>query len=231
MREDKRRGGVARWSSIPGALTGVLWLSLTQLSGCASVSVPVDSFYRLPAVSETQSGVSGAAAASGPGARWADGVVVERFQANALYLDRAIVFSEHPQGLRLERYQYHHWLDAPTDLLPAHLTAFLESQQVATVVVTDASPLAASIDSPARIKGAIHAVDHMISSSGSHVQVEIELSVQLPEQPNEWLRFAYRELEPVGGERVSDAVLAFGRALERSYRRLVRDVQAARGAA
>ena len=56
------------------------------------------------------------------------------FQADGLYRERAILYSENE--IEIKQYHYHHWVDSPSRLLQEHLADMLSSSGISKIVLT-----------------------------------------------------------------------------------------------
>jgi len=98
-------------------------LVILASSACGGLgSVPRDRYYRLP-----PGPAASAAAAHAPA------VVVPPFVAAGVYADRALVFA-HADGVTLEQYHYHLWVDSPRVLLRERLAGLLGARLGARAV-------------------------------------------------------------------------------------------------
>ncbi len=94
---------------------------------CAAEPVPQDRYYRLASRPDV---------ASGPATPALDAtVVVERFGADGLTRDRAIVYSENGSDVEIRRHLYHHWTEPPAELLRDDVVRFLRASGVARRIV------------------------------------------------------------------------------------------------
>jgi ABC-type uncharacterized transport system auxiliary subunit len=85
--------------------------------------LPTDHYYRLPELT----GIS-------PDEQRVSTISVIKFQADGLYKERAIVYSENE--VELQQYHYHHWADSPARLLQERLAQTLRMANVSKMVLT-----------------------------------------------------------------------------------------------
>lgn len=136
------------------------------LAGCGGQGVPVpsDRFHRLSV---------GAPSTVYQTPSLAGTVEVERFLADGVLQDRAIVFVEHDNPNVLQQYQYQLWAEPPTRMLQAATVEYLREAHVADQVV----------DSDVRVEpsytltGEIKKLEHVRGNSSS-VLVELEYRLQ-----------------------------------------------------
>ena len=101
---------------------------MLAVGGCAKAPpVPTDNFYRLP---PPQAGQTLATP-------WTGGILlVRQLRADGVHSDRALLYSDDPQGLLLKRYAYHLWVDPPPKLIQQQLAAYLRGIGAARMVMT-----------------------------------------------------------------------------------------------
>jgi uncharacterized lipoprotein YmbA len=172
-------------------------LFIFALAGCGSVPpAPADNFYRLqtPAAAATQLPVA---------------VEIRRVQADSLYAERPIVYSEAGNPRQLRQYHYHLWLYPPAQMLRDVLR---------TQLPTAASASGKTVTLDARIV----AFDRIVSGSNSSAQAALEVTVTSGNQTLIEKRYQ-------AGQASSDAtltafVVAMEGALERIYAEVARDI-------
>jgi ABC-type uncharacterized transport system auxiliary subunit len=194
-------------------------MCLTMVGCAKSPPVPTDSFYLLgePALVGTS--------AIEP---WTELLLVERFAADALRNERAMVYSEDRDGLMLKRYAYHLWANSPAIMLQHRLADILRDRGAAKVVMTDPSPAAT-----ATVHGRIRRFEQHIASGNGQttapdwqgvVHVELELRLDIRGQRGPILVERYRRREPINGATMVDASEAFGRAVGSIFEEFAEDV-------
>ena len=85
--------------------------------------LPTDHYYRLPVLQ----GIV-------PGKKIINSISVITFQADGLYRERAILYSENE--IEIKQYRYHHWVDSPRRLLQEYLAERLRLSNISKVVLT-----------------------------------------------------------------------------------------------
>lgn len=99
------------------------WLALTA---CGTPGpLPEEKLYRL----------GEPAALAWPSSTLDGGVLVERLRGSGATDDRAMLYSEHEDGLELASYAYHAWVDAPTALVQLQLRKALERAGIADLTL------------------------------------------------------------------------------------------------
>lgn len=144
----------------------MLGFVITLVSGCAGPSqVPEDNYYRLINIQpETQhSGVL------------LDGVVaVESLEADAVYNERAVLYSDIDQPLQLQRYHYHFWSDRPPRMLQRQLGSYLKRANLARQVV-DTRGFDGDVDYT--VGGVIRQFEEVRAGGEVHARIALELQV------------------------------------------------------
>jgi ABC-type uncharacterized transport system auxiliary subunit len=178
--------------------------------GCAAEPVPQDRYYRLASRPDV---------ASGPDSPALDAtVVVERFAADGLTRDRAIVYSEDGSDVEVQRHLYHHWTEPPAELLRDDLVRYLRSSGVARRIVTPELRVPADYE----ITGHLQRFERVLEAA----RVRVRLALTLRDRHTDGLVWSgiYEDEARADGDSVSAAVRAFNRALESVFARFVRDI-------
>src|SRR5438876_1649559 len=105
-------------------------LLLCAVVGCASTKpLPEEHFYRLAETAPKQKlpkpPISGV-------------LVVDPLTTISLYAERGIVYSDDPEHLALQSYNYQHWTDSPPRMLRIMLQDYLRAANVAEAVTAEA---------------------------------------------------------------------------------------------
>lgn len=137
-------------------------LLCSVLAGCGGQGVPVpsDRFHRL---------IVGAPLTVYDTPRLEGTMEVERFNANGVLQERAIVFVEHDNPNVMHQYQYQLWADPPTRMLQAATVEYLRDAHLADQVVTTGLRVEPSYTLTCDIKK----LEHVVGNSSS-VLVELE---------------------------------------------------------
>lgn len=190
----------------------ITFLGLISLAACGSPqAIPKDNYYRL----EINLPSKPYAAPS------LEGVVeVERFLADGITGERALVYSSANSPGVVRQYHYHYWVDTPGRMLQERLTEYLRAANVATQVINPGL----RINTNSQIKGRIIRYEHALGESSAKVIVEIELAV-INLKDNKAIKLAvYKEEESAKDNSIPEAVAAFGRAYGRLLDKFTRDL-------
>jgi ABC-type uncharacterized transport system auxiliary subunit len=111
------------------AMRAVIGILIFCLGGCSSLSAPPrDNFYRL-----NISAPQGRTAEQDSAAL----TFIAPFSASGLHGERALIYA-HADGIALEQYNYHFWIDSPRTLLQTSLAEYLQDV-LGVQVVLDAT--------------------------------------------------------------------------------------------
>jgi ABC-type uncharacterized transport system auxiliary subunit len=183
------------------SIAPALLLSLA-LTGCGSVPpAPVDHFYRLQAPTQ---------AATATGAN----IEIRRVQADSLYAERPIVYSEAGNLRQLRQYHYHLWLYPPAQMVRDDLRIQLQKANIGnkTALFVDAR---------------IVAFDRIVSGAGSTAQAALEITVSssLDGKPV-LIDKRYQATQASSDNSITAFVVAMEGALAHIYAELQRDIEA-----
>jgi len=144
---------------------------------------------------------------------------VERFHANDVLQDRAIVFVEQDNPNVLHQYQYQLWADPPTRMLQAATVEYLRDAHLAEQVVTTGL----RVDPSYTLTGDLKKLEHVVGNSSS-VQVELEYRLR-DYQHGElvWVK-TYRVGKPARDASVAAATEAIGEAVDEILANLTADL-------
>lgn len=192
-----------RWGRVLFA-TGIL---ASLLACSAQPPVPEDNFYHLPEAqlkTRPQQLVSE--------------ISVKRLVTDGLHSERAMLFSESGQALRLKQYHYHHWSDSPPRMLQEHLISALRSTGVANTVVNyDAGQRTAY-----NLSGKIRHFEQVGRGKKSAVLVGLELRLD-DKNGKPLLIKDYHYTEMAGSDAPNDLVRAYAAALNKIYAEFISD--------
>ena len=177
--------------------------------GCAAEPVPQDRYYRLASRPDV---------ASGPARPALDAtIVVERFAADGLTRDRAIVYSENGSDVEVRRHLYHHWTEPPAELLRDDLVRYLRAAGVARRIVTPELRVPADYE----ITGHLQRFERVLGAA--RVRVRLRLALHDARSGLVWSDI-YESEAQAKEDSVSGAVHAFNGALESIFARFVKDM-------
>lgn len=190
-------------------------LALMLLSACASApGIPETTWHRLPAAS-----------AAHPFSRPSNvPIVVQRFEADGLHADQALLYALDSDGQRLRAYHYNLWVDPPGYLLQRRLVARLRAANAAERV-TDQLPAR----QPALwISGRIEQFERVPRANGGYeAQVTLRLRVNARDGRQPLVESDYSATVAAGDDTLVASVLALGRATDEALDALLRDMDAA----
>lgn len=192
---------------VPRAVSAVVALLL--LVGCGTEPVPQDSFYRLEI--------------DDPARRYGtpliDGTVeVERFSADGVIAQRAMVYNE--GGPALRQYNYHYWAEAPTLMLQDAFIQGLRTAKAAERVVT--ANLRVLPDY--RLVGRVKRLQHDVGAQPPRVRMALELSVVNARDGGLILLETYETTRTARDGSVAAAVTTFRNALTEVTGRFLDDL-------
>jgi ABC-type uncharacterized transport system auxiliary subunit len=148
------------------------------------------------------------------------GVVgVSILQSDALHRDRSILYSEQATPLQLNRYHYHHWTDAPGQLVQEHLIAYLRKAGFAREVIRYGAQ--SRID--AQISGRILRFERLVDQGKVAVRIELSFATRHTQDQRHLIR-VYDLERDCKDSSMNAAVEAFSKALQDIYNRFVTDI-------
>lgn len=195
-----------RWMAAIGGLA-----MLGGLAACGSAPpVPEDHFYRLQAVY----------AGNAPAAKALPGTVeVDRFVADGLTSERAVVYSEAGKPNEVKAYHYHFWIKPPTVMLRDELVTFLREANIADAVVTPAMRVQADYVLTGKIKHL-----EQVTGEPGRTALEVELGLRRPSDGKLLFLKSYRQENVSGGPDVAAAVESLNTALSIVYADFLSDL-------
>jgi ABC-type uncharacterized transport system auxiliary subunit len=170
------------------------------LAGCVGrTPLPDYHYYRLNVTAPASKNAAG---------RMQGLVLVEMPQAPAVYVPRAIAYSDDAGHFSLEHYHYHAWIDPPARLLQQELVRYLQAAQLGSAVVTDAGRAVPDY----RIGGEIRRFERLKTSKGWSAVVALELRADsAPDAPPLLVR-SYERVTPAADNTLEATVEAFSAA-------------------
>jgi cholesterol transport system auxiliary component len=189
-------------------------LLLAACGGCGRSSpVPSETYYRLAPVT------------GGESAPITDGqLVVDLFEADSLYRERALLYSEDPANITLKQYHYHHWQEAPPRLLQQQLRDYLRAHGAAPIVT-----LRNLGNGPAlHVRGRLERFEHIISDGRVIARVAMELGLSTDEKL--LMSRDYTVDKPADSADVASVVSAIDAAVNDIFAKFLNDAHAARPA-
>jgi len=190
----------------------LLLATLLVLGSCGSAPpVPEDNFYRLQAVYADEP----LSNKTLPGT-----VEVERFVADGLTSERAIVYSEAGKPNQVNAYHYHFWIKPPTVMLRDELVSFLRAAKISDAVVTPEMRVQAKY----AITGKIKHLEQVRAKKQTRTLLETELSLRRPGDGKLLFLNTYRIENVAGGAGVDAAVDSLNTALSIIYADFLADI-------
>ena len=188
----------------------IFFLFLFVLTACVQQPpLPTDHYYRLPGIE----GISTDKAII-------ESVSVISFQADGLYRERAILYSENE--IEIKQYHYHHWVDSPSRLLQEHLADMLSSSGISKIVLTTFEG-----NSNLIIKGKIKAFEQKKSGNQSSALVSIEFRVDRSNDNQPILFKQYTQVISSEESSITSVIGAFGVAVNNIYTNFYNDLKEA----
>ncbi len=174
-----------------------------SLAGCfTSPPAPAEHYYRL--VAEPANGR--------PPLR----LRVQRFAADGLLRERALLYSDDNGHRVLKQHSYHYWADTPSRVLTDYLAAQLNGGSAGQVSDSDAAlPV---------LHGSIKRMERLLRDEGVKVALSLVLRVRSQSGNADVLHRRYDIIEPAASDRIVDSVKAFETALQRITAQLAADV-------
>ena len=191
----------------------LLALSIAACGGTAEA--PRDQFYRL-SVPVTPAGEAPAL----PGT-----VEVERFLAEGLITERALLYAAAATPEQLMQYRYHHWTDAPPRLLQEQLVSYLRAVRAALTVVTTEH----RAEPDYVISAKVRRMEQLVGAGNPSVSLSIELSVRRERDGQLILIQVYDVERAVANQNMPDTVAAMSQALSALYGAFVADLRGLQG--
>ena len=184
---------------------GLILMSLGLLLGCVSAPpVPEDQYYRLQAVYASKPFVHKALSGT---------IEVDRFVADGLTSQRAVVYSEIKKPNQVWAYHYDFWIKPPTVMLRDELVSFLRASKISDAVVTPEM----RVKSEYVLTGKIKHLEQVIMTSGYRTIIEIELGLRKPGTGKLLFLDTYRLENDANGSDVAAAVDSLNTALSTIY--------------
>ena len=192
--------------------TGALIFALSVLTSCASAPpVPEDHFYRLQAVYADEP----LALKRFPGT-----IEIERFVADGLTSERAIVFSEAGKPNEVRAYHYHFWIKPPTIMLRDELVSYLRASKISDAVVTPELRIAADY----ALTGKIKHLEQVRAKEQTRTLLEIEIGLRRPKDGKLLFLDTYRVENIAGKPDVATAVESLNTALSIIFSDFLSDI-------
>ena len=186
-------------------------LFLTLAACGENPPVPVDHFYRLEL--QHQPSTSG---------RITGGTIyVSSFEAEGIYNERAILFSEDNNRV-LKQYHYHFWSSPPPEMLRSYLVDYLRGSGAASMVVNDFS-----LNEGLSISGLVQGFEKRTGNDQVSIHVAIELRAdRIGEEPPKLIK-QYVVDQKIDSSNLDDIVAGFNSAVDSIYDSFLGDLKVA----
>ena len=183
-------------------ITFVAIFALLWLAACStSPPVPVDRFYRLPTPQVNAEG-------SAPTTK----IRVGSFLAQGVYNERAILYIDEQYPLMVRRYHYHFWINSPADLVRDQLIAYLRKTETEKKITPEIE-----------ISGRVLRFERIISPQQIKVIAVLEVSTRATTPGAKDVTRVYIAEVPATSDKMNDTAVAFGRALDKIFVKVVSD--------
>ena len=169
--------------------------------------LPTDHYYRLP----TLQGINA-------DEEIINSISVITFQADGLYRERAILYSENE--IEIKQYHYHHWVDSLNRLLQEHLVERLRLSGMSKVVLTEFEG-----NSNLIIKGKIKAFEQRKSGTKNSAFISIEFRADKNNEGQPILFKQYTQVVDSEESSMTSVVNAFGVAVNNIYESFYNDLR------
>ena len=169
--------------------------------------LPTDHYYRLP----TLQGINA-------DEEIINSISVITFQADGLYRERAILYSENE--IEIKQYHYHHWVDSLNRLLQEHLVERLRLSGMSKVVLTEFEGNSSLI-----IKGKIKAFEQRKSGNKNSAFISIEFRADKNNEGQPILFKQYTQVVDSEESSMTSVVNAFGVAVNNIYESFYNDLK------
>ncbi len=195
---------MTRATSIAAAIAIVL-----SLTACVTAPpTPVENYYRLQPEQLSDPNVS----------RLPLAVRVQRFTADGLLRERAMLYTDDDGQRILKQHNYHFWMDSPTRMLRDYWVARLERTDR---VQPDGNSGAAYI-----LHGRLRRMERLLHQDGVDIALGLELRVVDEATGEDLMQRRYDVVERAATDRVVDSVKAYETALRLIHSRFIADLGA-----
>ena len=169
--------------------------------------LPTDHYYRFPALQGINADEE-----------IINSISVITFQADGLYRERAILYSENE--IEIKQYHYHHWVDSLNRLLQEHLVERLRLSGMSKIVLTEFEG-----NSNLIIKGKIKAFEQRNSGNKNSAFISIEFRADKNNEGQPILFKQYTQVVDSEESSMTSVVNAFGVAVNNIYESFYNDLR------
>ena len=183
----------------------LIFASIGFLTACGSAPpVPEDQYYRLQAIYASEPLTTKPLAGT---------IEVDRFVADGLTSERAIVYSDIQKPNQVRAYHYDFWIKPPTVMLRDELVSFLRKSKISDAVVTPEM----RVNAEYALTGKIKHLEQVKMESGYRTILEVELGLRHPNTGKLLFLDTYRLENDALGSSVGAAVNSLNTALSIIY--------------
>jgi cholesterol transport system auxiliary component len=183
----------------------LIFASVGFLTACGSAPpVPEDQYYRLQAIYASEPLTTKPLAGT---------IEVDRFVADGLTSERAIVYSDIQKPNQVRAYHYDFWIKPPTVMLRDELVSFLRKSKISDAVVTPEM----RVNAEYALTGKIKHLEQVKMESGYRTILEVELGLRHPNTGKLLFLDTYRLENDASGSSVGAAVKSLNTALSIIY--------------
>ncbi|MGY9062355.1 MAG: ABC-type transport auxiliary lipoprotein family protein [Rhodospirillales bacterium] len=183
----------------------LIFASIGFLTACGSAPpVPEDQYYRLQAIYASEPLTTKPLAGT---------IEVDRFVADGLTSERAIVYSDIQKPNQVRAYHYDFWIKPPTVMLRDELVSFLRKSKISDAVVTPEM----RVNAEYALTGKIKHLEQVKMESGYRTILEVELGLRHPNTGKLLFLDTYRLENDASGSSVGAAVKSLNTALSIIY--------------
>ncbi len=189
-------------------LAASIAMALALAACMSSPPVPMENYYRLRPGEITAVGVSPLPIA----------LHVQRFTADGLLRERAMLYSDDSGHRVLKQHVYHYWLDTPARLLRDYWTTQLQESDTGKIEQSSAPDYA--------LHGRLRRMERLLSGDQVNIALSLELSLRDNATGINIMQRRYEVIEQATSDRVVDSVKAYEAALQVIHTRFVADLAA-----
>jgi cholesterol transport system auxiliary component len=183
----------------------LIFATIGLLTACGSAPpVPEDQYYRLQAIYASEPLTTKPLAGT---------IEVDRFVADGLTSERAIVYSDIQKPNQVRAYHYDFWIKPPTVMLRDELVSFLRKSKISDAVVTPEM----RVNAEYALTGKIKHLEQVKMESGYRTILEVELGLRHPNTGKLLFLDTYRLENDASGSSVGAAVKSLNTALSIIY--------------
>lgn len=144
---------------------------------------------------------------------------VQRFAAEGLVGERAMVYAVPDEPFEIHKYNYHFWNEPPGAMVQDQMIRYLRKTNLADKVVSPELHLKADYV----IEGRVRRFDQLVGQT-THMVLEIELGLIRMQDEKLILLKTYRADEPAASDSAPAAVAAANKALSELFEQFVADL-------